>query len=74
MNVRYLTLTEEQHGISSSKAGRINVFGLLNYCGLLTSYTTCGRVDGVQVIAWLDDFAATIEQPTIVVLDNAPWQ
>lgn len=25
------------------------------------------------MIAWLDDFAATLSKPTIVVLDNAPW-
>ena len=63
----------EQHGISSSKAGKINVFGLLNYRGELTSYTTRGRVDSAQVIEWMDDFAATIQQPTVVVIDNAPW-
>ena len=63
----------EQHGISSSKAGKINVFGLLNYRGALTSYTTRGRVDSAQVIEWMDDFAATIQQPTVVVIDNAPW-
>ena len=63
----------EQHGISSSKAGKINVFGLLNYRGVLTSYTTRGRVDSAQVIEWMDDFAATIQQPTVVVIDNAPW-
>ena len=63
----------EQHGISSGKAGKVNVFGLLNYRGELRSHTTRGRVDGAQIIAWLDDFAAGIEQSTVVVLDNAPW-
>jgi transposase len=63
----------EQHGISSSKAGKINVFGLLNYRGQLTSYTTHGRVDGAQIIDWLDNFVASMKQPTVVVLDNAPW-
>lgn len=65
----------EQHGICSSKTGKINVFGLLNHRGQLTSYTTRGRVNGAQVIEWLDDFAATLlrQQATVVVLDNASW-
>ena len=49
------------------------MFGLLSYRGQLSSYTTRGRVDGVQIIEWLEDFATSIQQPTIVVLDNAPW-
>ena len=42
----------EQHGISSSKHGKLNVFGLLNYQGELTSYTTTQRVDSAQIIEW----------------------
>lgn len=63
----------EQHGISSGKAGKINVFGLLNYRGQLVSYTTRGRVNGAQVIAWLDDYVSSMKWATVVVLDNAPW-
>ncbi len=63
----------EQHGIPSRKGGRVNVFGLLNYAGDLTSFTTAGSVDSAQIIAWLSSFAATMTGPTVVVLDNAPW-
>lgn len=63
----------QQHGIPSRKGGRVNVFGLLNYAGDLTSFTTGGTVDSAQVIEWLSSFAATITGPTVVVLDNAPW-
>jgi len=63
----------EQIGIPSQKGGNLNVFGLLNLQGDLTSYQTTGKVNSDQIIEWLNDFASTIEQPTVVVLDNAPW-
>jgi transposase len=63
----------EQHGISSSKHGKLNVFGLLNYQGELTSYTTTQRVDSAQIIEWMEDFINTMKQKTVVVMDNAPW-
>ena len=62
-----------QRGIRSSKGGGLNVFGLLNYQGDLTSYVTQGRVNSATIIEWLSDFAGQLEQPTVVVLDNAPW-
>ena len=49
------------------------MFGLLSYGGELTSYTTRGRVDSQQIIEWMDNFAAGIQQSTVVVMDNAPW-
>jgi len=63
----------EQHGISNSKQGKMNVFGLLNYQGVLTSYTTTQQVDSTQIIEWMEDFIAGITQQTVVVMDNAPW-
>lgn len=63
----------EQYGLRSSKGGKLNVFGLLNYNGDLTSYVTSGRVDSRQIIDWMTDFASTINKKTVVVLDNAPW-
>lgn len=63
----------QQRGISSQKGGALNVFGLLNLRGDLTSYQTTGRVNSQTVIGWLDDFAAGAGQPTVIVLDNAPW-
>lgn len=63
----------KQVGIPSRKGGNLNVFGLLNLQGHLTSYQTTGSVNSDQIIEWLNDFASTIELPTVVVLDNAPW-
>jgi len=63
----------EQKAIPSRKGGNLNVFGLLNLKGELTTYQTTNRVNANQVIEWLDDFANSIEQLTVVVLDNAPW-
>ncbi len=51
----------------------MNVFGLLNLQGELTSYQTTQSVNSQTVIDWLDDFAATIQKMTVVILDNAPW-
>lgn len=63
----------EQYGLRSSKSGKLNVFGLLNYSGDLSSFVTTGRVDSNQIIEWMTEFAATIKKRTVVVLDNAPW-
>lgn len=65
--------TGEQRGIPSRKGGNLNIFGLMNLQGELTSYQTTQSVNSQTVIDWLDDFASTIEKMTVVVLDNAPW-
>lgn len=59
--------------ILSRKGGNLNVFGLLNLAGELTSYQTTQNVDSQMVISWIDDFCLTIKKQTVVVLDNAPW-
>ncbi len=63
----------EQRGILSRKGGNLNVFGLMNLQGELTSYQTTQSVNSQTLIDWLDDFAADIKKMTVVVLDNAPW-
>lgn len=63
----------EQKSIPSRKGGNLNVFGLLNLKGDLTSYQTTARVDAQTVIEWLDNFAHSIVLPTVVLIDNAPW-
>lgn len=63
-----------QQAIKSSKGANLNVFGLLNvHSGSLNSYLTTGVVNSDQVIDWLDDFVKLVTQPTVLVLDNAPW-
>ena len=50
------------------------MFGLLDIqTNRLTTYLTEGQVNSAQVIAWLNDFSATLTKPTVVVMDNAPW-
>jgi len=63
----------EQKGIPSQKGGNLNLFGLLNLKGDLTTYQTTRKVDSLTIIEWLDDFAHTIKILTVVVIDNAPW-
>jgi len=63
----------EQRGIPSRKGGNLNIFGLLNLQGQLTTYQTTKSVNSEQIIEWLDEYASTIKKWTVVVLDNAPW-
>ena len=65
--------TGQQRGIPSRKGGNLNVFGLLNLAGELTSYQSTQSVNSQTVIGWLDDFCSTLNKFTVVVLDNAPW-
>jgi len=63
----------EQRGIPSQKGGNLNVFGLLNLNGKLTTYQTTNSVNSQVVIEILDNFVQSIEQITVIVLDNASW-
>lgn len=63
----------QQQGIPSRKGGNLNVFGLMNYLGELTTYQSTKPVNFQTVINWLDDFASTLKRMTIVVIDNVPW-
>ena len=65
--------TGQQRGIPSRKGGNLNVFGLMNLQGELTSYQTTQSVNSQMLIDWLDDFTSTIQKMTVVILDNAPW-
>ena len=73
-NVPYGWIKEgEQKGIPSRKGGNLNVFGLMNLQGELTSYQTTQSVNSQMIIDWLDDFALSLKKMTVVILDNAPW-
>lgn len=73
-NVPYGWIKEgEQRGIPSRKGGNLNVFGLMNLQGELTTYQTTQAVNSQTVIDWLDDFASTVSRLTVVIVDNAPW-
>lgn len=57
--------------IPSRKSKRLNVLGFMGYDSQLSSYTVEGAVDGEIVCSVFDDFADTITELTVVVLDNA---
>ena len=63
----------QQVGIPSKKGGNLNVFGLLNVAGNLTTFVTTKTINSETIIACLDEFVETIEKTTVIVLDNAPW-
>jgi Transposase and inactivated derivatives len=63
----------EQRGIPSRKGGNLNVFGLLNLLGELTTFSSTGNINSQAIIDCLDEFVLTIKKLTIIVLDNAPW-
>lgn len=58
--------------ITPSKTKATQVFGLMNLDNHLQAYGFEGSINSEVVIACLNDFHATINKPTVVVLDNAP--
>ena len=73
-NVPYgWTKKGNQKGIPSRKGGRLNIFGLMNLAGNLTTYQTKSNVNTATIIDWIEDFAQSIKMLTVIVLDNAPW-
>ena len=63
---------EKTEGLKSQPSKRINVIGLLNHKNELDSYIFEKTITSQVVINFLDQFAEKIEQPTVVVIDNAP--
>jgi len=58
--------------IVSQHSPRINVFGLLSTTNHLVTYQSCQSITTDFMIESLDDFAARLTKPTVLVLDNAP--
>ena len=58
--------------ITPAKTRGTQIFGLMSLDNRLESYAIEGSMNSEVVIAFLDDFHQTIEQPTVVVIDNAP--
>jgi|TARA_Y100000310_G_scaffold225297_1_gene227334 transposase len=58
--------------VPSAKSRRVNVLGFLNRENQLFPCLIEGTVDSSVVIACFDAFAKTIEQKTVVLIDNAP--
>lgn len=63
----------EQRTIRSSKDRVANLFGLLSPSGALKVYSTTQSINSDFIIECIDEFILTINRPTVLVLDNAPW-
>lgn len=63
----------ETRTIRSAKDRVINVFGLLNRSGKLKTYSTSNNINSDFIIECIDEVALSIEMPTVLVFDNAPW-
>lgn len=61
----------ETISIASTQSKRVNVLGFLDKRHELEAYTFEGTVDSDVVIHCIDAFCATLQGPTVVVLDNA---
>lgn len=61
----------ETIALESTPSKRLNVLGLMNKRNELDAYSFEGTVDSDVVIHCIDAFCATLQGPTVVVLDNA---
>ncbi|MEM6299579.1 MAG: hypothetical protein AAF740_12900 [Bacteroidota bacterium] len=60
----------EQRKMSSQKGGNLKIFGRLNIQRELISYQTTDYVNSLQIIEWIDDFVTTLNQPTVLIMNN----
>lgn len=63
----------EQVTVRSSKDTVANVFGLLSRLGKLKAYTTPQTINSDFIIECVDEVALSINRPTVLIFDNAPW-
>lgn len=58
-------------GIVPQKHVGLNVFGLMDRYSDFHPYTSKQNMNSSMIIAFVDDFAKSIKQTTVIVLDNA---
>ncbi|MBV6440903.1 MAG: IS630 family transposase ISAcma34 [Saprospiraceae bacterium] len=63
----------EQTGILADNQRVMNVFALMSLDHKLCAYPTKETISADFIIRALDDFCTTLQKPTVVVLDQAPW-
>jgi len=63
----------EQLTIRSAKDRVCNLLGFLSRKGTLQVYSTPQNINSDFVIECLDEICSTIQNHTVVVMDNAPW-
>lgn len=62
---------EEKVGMPTSKAGKINCFGMISRKNAFVWNTTTSAINSYFIIEQMDRFSFSIKKPTVVVLDNA---
>lgn len=63
----------EQVRLVPRDAKRLNVLGFLALDNRLTSYCTEENINAEFVCNCINDFITTLDKPTVIVLDNAPF-
>lgn len=58
--------------VPSSKSKQLNILGFINRENHLTPYVFEESVNSDVVIACFDDFAESLQKPSVVIIDNAP--
>ncbi len=62
---------EEKVGMPTSKAGKLNCFGMVSRNNDFVWATTTSPIDSHFIIEQMDRFSFSINKPTVLVLDNA---
>ena len=62
---------DEQVGMPTSKAGKINCFGMISRKNDFVCKTTTSSIDSQFMIEQMESFSFSIHKPTVIVLDNA---
>ena len=60
-------------GIVPQKSPRRSVFGLLSRTHDFEAYETFGSMNAELLMAFIDDFVSRIREPSVLVIDNAPF-
>lgn len=63
----------QQRCIRSAKDSVTNVFGVLSLNGKLKVFSTPQTINSDFVMECVDSIAQSIQKPTFLVMDNAPW-
>lgn len=62
-----------QRCIRSAKDLVTNVFGLMSRNGKLQVFSTPQTINSDFILECVDQIAQSIQKPTVLVMDNAPW-
>jgi len=61
----------EYFGIPSQQSQRLNVLGVMNKRHKFEAYVSEKSITGDVVAAWIDAFFPTVDQPVVIVTDQA---